>query len=378
MISDRPTYIRIDLDNILENYKNIQKKSGNKKVLAVVKSDAYGLGAKIIAEYLYENGVNYFAVATLEEAIELRTVVPKSLILVLGIINIKNINHAIVNDISITCPSVNWLVNAISKMKNLNGTLKIHLKIDSGMSRIGIINEREAKVINDLICKNNNIYLEGVFTHLSNADGIDSFYDNYQYKKFLNIKSFIKKIPEYTHIENSAAILKRTINNKEINICRAGIALFGQYPSNIVKEKTDVVLKNVSSLVSEVVHVKKVPDNTYVGYGCKYKTDDNEYIATVPIGYRDGVLRRASGFSVSINNKFYKIIGNICMDQLMIKCDEDVKIGDKVLFFGEYGNQKINMFDFAEFQNTIAYEILCIIGSRVPRKYFINDKEVKF
>ncbi|MBF0713994.1 alanine racemase [Gemella sp. GH3] len=376
MIQDRPTYLKVNLDNILFNYNSIKNNINNKEIMAILKADAYGLGAKVVGKYLYENGVKTYGVATLEEALELKTVVEDSLILVLGVINPKNINIAIENNISLCCPSVKWLENAISNTKDNKSKLKLHLKIDSGMSRIGITSEEEARKINDMVISE-NIALEGIFTHYANADDSDNSYDYRQREIFDSIVSQIKLKPKYIHQENSAASIKYAQDESKLNLVRIGIALYGSYPSADIQEETDIPLKNVSSLISEVVHIKEIPEHSKVGYGCSYETENKEFIATIPIGYRDGILRFSQGWNVIVNGKKCEIVGRVCMDQLMIRCDKDVRLGDKVIFYGHYNDYYLPVEEYANYLKTIPYEIYCLIGSRVLRKYYINNKELE-
>lgn len=375
MINDRPTYLRVDLDNILKNYNTLKKELLNKDIVAVLKADAYGHGARQVGAYLYNNGVNFFAVTMLEEALDLKSYVGDSFILVLGVINPDNIQLAIDNNISLCCPSVEWLKEAVNKLKDCIGKVKLHLKIDSGMSRIGISTKEEAIEINELL-NNEQIELEGIFTHFANADSKDLAYDNFQKEKFHYIKSFIKHKAKYIHQENSAATMKYLDADKSFNLCRVGISLYGAYPSNDIKELSRIKLENVSSLISGVIHTKKIEKSTKVGYSCTYESSQDEYIATIPIGYRDGLLRRSQGWNVIVNNELCHIVGRVCMDQVMLRCSKKVSIGDEVLFYGQNHNHFLSVEDFADYQDTISYEIFCTIGSRVPRRYFIGSEEV--
>lgn len=376
MIHDRPTFLKVNLDNILYNYNSIKELFSNKDVVAVIKADAYGHGAKVVYKYLYENGVRYFAVTTLEEAMELRTVMKDGFVLVLGAINPYNIQHAMDDNISVCCPSLEWLKDTVEILKESSGKLKIHLKIDSGMSRVGIANKEEMLEAIELL-ENDKIELEGVFTHYANADDTSSEYDEYQYKQFESLVSLLKEKPKYIHNENSAATLRYADRDNIFTLARVGIALYGAYPSEYIKEVSPVKLKTVSSLISNVIHVKKIAKGTKVGYGCTYTSEDDEYIATIPIGYRDGLLRRAQGWNVLINGEKCEIVGRVCMDQLMVRCSDKIEVGDDVLFYGEYKNDFLDVADFASYQGTIHYEIYCVIGVRVPRRYYIDGKEVE-
>ncbi|MDO4813509.1 MAG: alanine racemase [Gemella sp.] len=376
MFQDRPTYLKINLDAVLDNYTNIKKSLGGKEVIAVVKADAYGSGARVLVKYLYSNGVKHFAVSTLEEALEIKEVAPDAFILVLGIINPMNINYAVGHSLAITCPSKEWLKEVVERLDDINGKLKLHLKIDSGMSRIGISSKEEAEAVNKLL-NHEKIELEGMFTHYANSDADNDEYDKYQRERFAYLSSFITHKPKYVHHENSAATMRYANENNDFDMARVGISLYGQYASDEIGKISDTKLRNVSSLISAISHVKEVEAGTKIGYGCTYETTDKEYIATVAIGYRDGLLRRSQGWSVIINGEKCEIVGRVCMDQIMIRCQSRPKIGDEVLFYGEHNGQELSVEEFAKYQNTITYEIFCGIGERVPRRYFVNNREVE-
>ncbi|MGX7111860.1 alanine racemase [Gemella cuniculi] len=375
MINDRPTHLRINLDALLSNYNKLNSLSDKKIGLAIVKANAYGLGAKSISEFLYKSGVRYFAVATLEEALEIKENIKDSLVLVLGVVNPKNIKYAVENNISLTCPSKSWLENVIEELKNLDGKLRIHVKLETGMNRIGIFDKKEIMEVDELL-GSEKIEFEGIFSHYSNADGDDEEYDAYQTTNFEKLLKLFTNKPQYIHIENSAGAVRYSQREDNYNLSRLGIALYGCYPSENIEKLGKISLETVTSLVSKVTHVKKIPKGAKVGYGATYETKEDEYIATIPIGYADGLLRRAQGFEINVAGEKCKIVGRVCMDQLMVKCTEKIKVGDDVVIFGEYNNQIISVDDFAAYQNTISYEIFCCINPRVPRKYYTNNMEI--
>ena len=375
MINDRPTQLRVNLDALLNNYNKLNELNNNKIGLAIVKADSYGLGAKVIANHLYQNGVRHFATATLEEALELKEVIQDSMVLVLGVTNSKNIKYAIESNISLTCPSKAWLEECLSEMKDVEGNLKIHVKIDTGMGRIGISDKEELLSIDNLLTSE-KIDFEGIFSHYSNADGIDDIYDDYQTKKFDDSIKLFKNKPKYIHIGNSASTVKYSDRKDQYNMTRLGITLYGCYPSENIEELDKVKLEQVATLISKVSHVKKFLKGEKLGYGVSYEAKQDEYIATVPIGYADGILRRAQGFKIKVGTEDCEIVGRVCMDQLMVRCSENIKVGDDVLFFGEYNGQEISVDDFASYQDTISYEILCCINKRVPRIYYRNKMEL--
>ena len=375
MINDRPTHLRVNLDALLTNYKKLRDLNPGKIGLAIVKADSYGLGSKVIADYLYKNGVRHFATATLEEALELKDVVKESMVLVLGVTNSKNVKYAVENDISLTCPSKEWFESTLKELEKIDGKLKFHIKIETGMNRIGISDEKELMEIHNLFYSEKTEF-EGIFSHYSNADGEDDEYDDYQTANFNRLVELFKLKPKYIHIDNSAGVIKYNNRNDICNLTRIGIALYGCYPSSNIEKLNKVSLEPVVSLVSKVTHVKKIPKGTKVGYGISYEALEDEYIATIPIGYADGLLRRAQGFKVKVGSEECEIVGRVCMDQLMVRCSENIKVGDDVLVFGEYNNQQISVDDFAAYQNTISYEVFCCINKRVPRKYYINNMEL--
>ena len=375
MINDRPTQLRVNLDALLNNYNKLNELNNNKIGLAIVKADSYGLGAKVTANHLYQNGVRHFATATLEEALELKEVIQDSMVLVLGVTNPKNIKYAIENNISLTCPSNTWLRECLSELETLDKKLKIHIKIDTGMGRIGTSDEEELKSINKLL-NSEKIDFEGIFSHYSNADGADDIYDDYQTENFEEkIKIFTRK-PKYIHIENSAGTVKYSDRDDCYNMTRIGIALYGCYPSENIEKLGKVQLEPVATLLSKVTHVKKFSQGEKLGYGVSYEAKQDEYIATVPIGYADGLLRRAQGFKIKVGTEDCEIVGRVCMDQLMVRCSENVKVGDTVLFYGEHNGQRVSIDDFASYQDTISYEIFCCISKRVPRIYYKNKMEL--
>ncbi len=375
MINDRPTYLRVNLDALLTNYKKLRSLNPGKIALAIVKADSYGLGSKVIADYLYKNGVRHFATATLEEALELKDVVKESMVLVLGVTNPKNVKYAVENDISLTCPSKEWFEETLKELEKIDGKLKFHIKLETGMNRIGTSEEKELMEIHNLFYSE-KMEFEGIFSHYSNADGEDNEYDDYQTANFNRLVELFKFKPKYIHIDNSAGVIKYSDRDDICNLSRIGIALYGCYPSSNIEKLNKVSLEPVVSLVSKVTHVKKVPKGTKVGYGISYEALEDEYIATIPIGYADGLLRRARGFKLNVAGEECEVVGRVCMDQLMVRCSENIKVGDDVLVFGEYNNQQISVDDFAAYQNTISYEVFCCINKRVPRKYYINNMEL--
>ena len=343
----RETYELIDLKKLENNVKTIVNYSSNYKYhIAVVKADCYGLGIKC-KESILKGGANYLAVSSLDEALKVRKITSER-ILVLEPIDINYIDLAIQNNITLTISSLDYLM----KIKNKKFTC--HIKINTGMNRLGISTRDELNKVYNIIM-NSNINLEGIYTHLYKAD--DENITNEQFKVFEHITKDIdlSKI-EIVHIPNSKYIT--TYKKKEyVNGCRMGIIMYG------FDDKLN--LDSVFSLRSKIIEIKHIKSGEIVGYDGKYIASKDEIIGIVPIGYRDGIIRYNTGRYVYINDKKYKIIGNICMDMLFVLIDNTVNINDTVYIIKD--NNHIN--EIAKYLDTINYEIMCSISDRVDRKY---------
>jgi len=243
------------LDALLTNYKKLRNLNPGKIGLAIVKADSYGLGSKVIADYLYKNGVRHFATATLEEALELKDVVKESMVLVLGVTNPKNVKYAVENDISLTCPSKEWFEETLKELEKIDGKLKFHIKLETGMNRIGTSEEKELMEIHNLFYSE-KMDFEGIFSHYSNADGEDNEYDDYQTANFNRLVELFKFKPKYIHIDNSAGVIKYSDRDDICNLSRIGIALYGCYPSSNIERLNKLSLEPVASLVSKVEDVE--------------------------------------------------------------------------------------------------------------------------
>ena len=343
----RNTYVEVNLENIKYNVKTlINKYSDYKYYFGVVKADSYGHNDISTVKTIIDAGCNYLAVATLDEAMEIRSHIKDIPILCLGIIDPKYIGVCIENNITITISNLDYL-------KKIDGNLKVHIKVNTGMNRLGVNNKSEFNEIYKLI-NEKGMYLEGIYTHIYDPANIDT--TNKQYDIFESITSDIdlNSIP-IIHVGASEAT--EFFKKKDYaNGCRLGIAMYGLVDYDN--------LKSTFSLYSEVIQINEVTDGT-VGYNGNYKVNGTEKIAVVPIGYADGIIRRNTGRYVYINDKAYKIVGNICMDMLFLKVDDNVKVGDKVVIIKD--NKHIN--EIAKHLDTITYEVLCSISKRVPRIY---------
>lgn len=343
----RQTYEEINLKALESNVKSIINQSSEYKYhIGVVKANCYGLGLKCIKSII-KGGANYLAVSSLEEALSIRKIT-KEKILILEPINPKYISLAKENNITLTISSLEYLNN----VKDQEFTC--HIKINTGMNRLGINSKEEFDEIYNIIM-NSNITLEGIYTHIYKAS--DSKCTNNQFKKFEYITSDIdlNTIP-IVHIPNSETIFNYK-KKPYINGCRMGIIMYGF--------SNDIKLNSVFSLISKVIEIKHIHSGDTVGYDGKYTATGDESIAVLPIGYADGILRHNSGRNVYINGKEYKIVGNICMDMLFVKVDDDVKVNDEAYIIKD--NDHINQI--ASYLDTINYEVMCSISDRVVREY---------
>ena len=375
----RPVWAEIDLDKAAYNMKNIKKLVKDKEVIAVVKADCYGHGADDLAPVFLENGASRLAVAILTEGIELRKKNITAPIMILGYTPLELGEELINNDIEQTVYDLEYAKKLSNIAERLGKKAKIHIALDTGMGRIGFIPNEESLEAVEKIASLNGIEIIGIFTHFSTADEYDKTYTNEQFKKIKNFISELEKrninIP-LKHVSNSGAIMD--MPETYLDAVRAGIILYGYYPSNEVnKEKLDI--KPILTLKTTVSHVKEVEEGTSISYGRTFITERKSKIATIPIGYADGYSRLLSGKAkVIINGKFAPVVGRICMDQCMIDVTDigEVKVGDEVILLGEEGNLKFNADDFAEIMGTINYEITCMLKQRIPRVYIKEGKIV--
>jgi alanine racemase len=369
----RDTWVEVNLDDIRHNvqaFLNYLPK--DTRMIAVVKANGYGHGAIEVAKTAIEYGVSYLAVAILDEAIELRKAGIKASIVVLGFVRAEDVMLAAENDITLTVFQREWLEKAKQYLKDAK-TVKVHLKIDTGMARLGIRDENEAKIVLDEIKKNTNFKLEGLFTHFATADelGEQNLYYDLQvqrFKRMLQELNLLENQEILIHASNSAA----TLRDKEnlFNAVRIGISMYGLAPSGDIKKSLPFPLKEAFSLHSKIIHVKKVNKGDAISYGATYVANEDEWIGTIPIGYADGWLRKlGNGTDVLVNGTRTQIVGRVCMDQLMIRLSEPVPLNTKVTLIGKQGNETISVDEVAERLETINYEVPCTISSRVPRVY---------
>lgn len=374
MFSFRPRVIaEVNTEAIRHNYKEIRKIiPKDTDIMAIIKADGYGHGAIEVANILQQEGANRFAVAIAKEGEELRNSGITSPILVLGYTPAADIKTLIQNDLTQTIFSYDMAQYISEEASKLGKTVNIHIKVDTGMGRIGFLSSPQSIEEIKKIAELPHINMEGIFTHFSTSDEEDTSYTKDQWSIFLG---FLQELSEVgieiplIHAANSAATLVHEYAH--LNVVRPGIILYGYYPSSYLQGKK-INLIPAMTLKSQVVHIKELPAGHYVGYGRKYKTEKLTKIATIPIGYADGYSRRLSDKGrVLIRGQYANVVGSICMDQFMVDVShiEEVKVGDEVVVFGSQGDRSIPVEEIAEKMDTINYEVMCMIGKRVPRIY---------
>ena len=374
----RPAWAEIDLDAIAYNTRNIKQLIGHKDLIAVVKANCYGHGVIDIIPTLLENGVSRFAVAMISEALEIRDNKITAPVMILGFTPLYLGEELINNNIEQTVYDLDYAKELSKIALTLNKKAKIHIAIDTGMGRIGFLpNEKSIDNITE-ICSLEGIEVIGIFTHFSTSDEKDKEYSHEQFTKMLSVMDTLKKrgidIP-LKHVANSGAIID--LPDTYLDAVRAGIILYGYYPSDEI-DKNNLALKPALTLKATITNVKTLEKDMYVSYGRTFKTSNETIVATIPVGYADGYLRKlAENGKVIIKGEFAPIIGRICMDQFMIDVTNipDVKIGNEVILLGEKNGLKYNADDMAKKLDTINYEVTCMLKSRLPRVY-IKDTHI--
>lgn len=371
----RDTWAEIDLDAIQHNVHSMKNHIGkNVKLIAVVKANAYGHGDVEVAKTAIEAGADMLAVAFLDEALVLRQAGFDLPILVMGASRPSDVQIAIDQDIILTSPSLEWLTNAEKHVEA--GTLSVHLKLDTGMGRLGIITENELLQAFEFAAGKQKVKIEGIFTHFATADELDTTYFEKQHKMFT---AMTRTAAEYEnvmiHCGNSATGLR--FPEKLVHAVRLGISMYGLSPSREIKGELPFELKEAFSLHSKLVHVKKISKGDKVSYGATYTAEKDEWIGTIPIGYADGWIRRLKDSEVLIDGERLPIVGRICMDQCMIKLKSFKEVGTKVTLIGRQKEEFISIDDVAEKLETINYEVPCTITLRVPRMFLKNKSIIE-
>ncbi len=373
----RASFVEVDTASLRHNFsavKSIVPKDAH--IMAVVKANAYGAGAIKASEIFLQEGANYLGVAALDEALELRSHFPKTPILILGYSPNSNASMLIDNDLSAMVFSLEQAEVFSQMALKSQKRLKVHLKIDTGMHRLGL--EPNFKSIETIkkIRALKGLEIEGIFTHLSNADAKIKTHAKNQMKAF---NAFLEQLLEqkiefqYRHAYNSAGILSLCNGNENrlLNLYRPGIMLYGFYPSNGMKESCPTILKNVISLKARIVQIRSVKKGEFIGYGEHFYTNEETLVGVLALGYADGLMRALGNrIQVVINNQLAPLIGKVCMDQCFIKLNNiQAKEGDEVILFGDKSAKANDASEIAMLLNTIAYETISTLSKRLERVY---------
>ena len=370
----RPTIAEIDLDALRFNAGQVREGiKGEAEILAVVKADAYGHGAGPVARELESAGVNIFGVATGEEGRELRHAGLSATVLVLAGIDPQDLGEVIQSDLTPVLFDLDTARLLDLQAGNLRKNLTVHLKVDTGMSRLGIPwREWEAAV--DVLPSLKNLKIEGLMSHLAMAESEapeDRAFTEEQIRRFQSCLEYIGQRgmePRYVHLANSAAT---TLWEKaRFNLVRPGLMLYGMHPAPHLKRY--ISLRPALCWKTKILSLKRAPAGDSVSYGGTYKCSTDNLIATLPVGYADGYNRRLSNRAeVLVRGKRARVAGIVCMDLTMIDVSQipDVQAGDEVVLLGKQGTDEISAVEMAGWMETIPYEVLCGIGKRVPRRY---------
>lgn len=368
----RPTNVEIDLDRLTDNFHAIEKAVAPAGVMVILKANAYGHGLVPVAHHMVSLGAAYLGVAFLEEGILLRESGIEAPILVLGGIIGNQVPLFLEHNLTLTASSVEKLEQINATASQMGTGAKVHLKIDTGMERIGV-HYYSASTLLETALDCDCVEIEGIYSHFANADAADLRSAEVQLERFNDVLAFYEErglsYPRYRHIANSGAILQ--LPESHFDMVRAGILLYGVYPSGDVPRTIEV--KPALAWKSRVVYFKVVKPNHPVSYGSTWQSDKMTRIVTIPVGYGDGYFRSSSGLAeVIIRGKRYPVVGRICMDQLMVDIGwETAYNGDEVILLGQSSETGVSVTpeDIASWAGTIPYEVLTNINTRVPRLY---------
>ncbi len=373
----RASFVEVDTASLRHNFsavKRIVPKDAH--IMVVVKANAYGAGAIKASEIFLQEGANYLGVATLDEALELRSHFSKTPILILGYSPNANASMLIDNDLSAMIFSLEQAEVFSQMALKSQKRLKIHLKIDTGMHRLGLEPNFKSIEIIKKIRALKGLEVEGIFTHLSNADARIKTHAKNQMKTF---NAFLEQLLDqkiefqYRHAYNSAGILSLCNGNENrlLNLYRPGIMLYGFYPSNGMKETCPTILKNVISLKAQIVQIRSVKKGEFIGYGEHFYTNEETLVGVLALGYADGLMRALGNrIQVAINNQLAPLIGKVCMDQCFVKLNNiEAKEGDEVILFGDKSAKANDASEIAALLNTIPYETISTLSKRLERVY---------
>lgn len=369
----RPAWVEISREKAIHNFMEVRRAVGqNRKICTVVKADSYGMGAIELSKMYAEHGVDMFAVAVIGEALELREAIKDKDILILGYTTEEFFDDAINNNLILTIYNYEHAVKLNEMAESLNKIANIHIKVETGMNRLGFLpTENNA----DLVAKINemkNLKIVGAYTHFARADEKDKSAAKEQARRYLNFIEMLEKrnvnIP-IKHMANSAAIID--LPEYYLDMVRPGIILSGFYPSDEVN-KNEYIFKPCVTLKARLANVKELEAGEGIGYGHLYKTTGKIVVGTIPLGYADGYSRLLSNKGyVVIKGAKCNILGKVCMDQFMVDLTnvENPQIGDEVILYGDGTDGAMTAEDVANMRGTISYEVLTNLGKRLPRKY---------
>lgn len=365
------TWLEIDLGAIQNNVRRLLELTGT-PVMAVVKADAYGHGAAAVAQAAVAAGATWVGVARLEEALSLRQLGLTSRILVLGYTSPERIPDAIAHQISVTIYDTKVGEAYAERASALGKTLKVHLKVDTGMGRLGVTPEQAVEFLQWIEARN-GLEAEGIFTHFARADEPDVMTTPKQLQRFNDLLAKLKDIglcPPIKHAANSAAALNFPASR--FDLVRPGIAIYGLQPS--IQSPLPEGFHPALTWKTRLTSIKMLPSGHGVSYGHVYRTKKTERIGSIAVGYADG-FRLMAPNEVLVNGKRVQVVGRVCMDQSMVQLDQlpDARVGDEVVLIGSQGDQTISAEDVAQRWQTITYEVICGLAKRIPRLY-CNDQ----
>ncbi len=365
----RPTHVEVDLSCLAGNLAAIRQRVGDAKVMTILKANAYGHGLVPVARHMVRCGADCLGVAFLEEGILLRREGITAPVLVLGGIAGEQIPLFLQHDLTLTAPSVEKLRLIDETAASMGMRARVHLKVDTGMERIGIHYYSAAALLEaSLACR--HVVVEGIYSHFANADAEDLAHAKLQLERFMEVLSFYEKrsLPmPLRHIANSAGILQ--MPESHLDLVRPGILLYGVYPSGECQQT--VAVRPALTWKSRVAYFKVVQPGHPVSYGSTWQSEKPVRVVTIPVGYGDGYFRALSNRSeVIIRGVRSPVVGRVCMDQMMVNLDQGTAYnGDEVILLGESAGQVISATELAGWAGTIPYEVLTNINTRVPRLY---------
>ena len=359
------TCAQIHLDHLRFNFREIQKKITPARLIPVVKADAYGHGAIPVSRCLVEEGADFLAVAQYHEAMQLRDSGIHVPILIFGRLFPDEIPEALRAGFRITLfgvEDIRWIEQVPG-----NQPAHVHVNVETGMGRVGVLLEREPEFFNHL-ARSQRCVWEGLYSHFATSDETDKTYAREQLVRFNALMKRLQTkipLPPMVHMANSGAVLD--MPDSYFNACRSGIILYGHYPST--ETSRSIPLKQVMTLTTVISHLRRLPAGHNVSYGRRWKTERETTIAVLPIGYADGIRRHLTGrLQVMIGGRRYPVVGTITMDQTMVDVGDDpVAVGDDVLIWGDTENGRIQVLDVAEAMGSIPYEMTCGVSRRVRR-----------